>query len=84
LEKYLKNAGWTGADMRFMAEFGEASLSEDEFEAFVQDCLEAKKCAEKNQAAGKSCAGYSGGEFAASLAAHLRMKPKPRSIETWF
>jgi hypothetical protein len=34
--------------MRFTAEFGEASLSEDEFKASVREGLEAKKRAEKS------------------------------------
>jgi hypothetical protein len=41
MEKILKNAGWTAADIRFTAELGEASLSEDEFKAFVREGFEA-------------------------------------------
>jgi hypothetical protein len=48
MEKILKNAGWTAADIRFTAELGEASLSEDEFKAFVREGFEATQRAEKS------------------------------------
>jgi hypothetical protein len=48
MEKILKNAGWTAADIRFTAKLGEASLSEDEFKAFVREGFEATQRAEKS------------------------------------
>jgi hypothetical protein len=47
MEKILKDNGMTVADIRFSVEFAQASLSENEFEAYVQEDCAATRRAEK-------------------------------------
>jgi hypothetical protein len=47
MEKILKDNGMTDSDIRFSVEFAQASLSEEEFEAYVQEVCAASRGAEK-------------------------------------
>jgi len=46
-ERILRDAGMAAADIRFSKELAGASLSEDEFEAFVQEGVKAGRRADK-------------------------------------
>jgi hypothetical protein len=47
MEQILKDNGMTDSDSRFSCEFARASLSEEEFGAYVQEDCAASRSAEK-------------------------------------